>query len=423
MIILNRKFNNYLKSNTFTMLSGSVLSQFIPLLIYPLLTRIYEPENFGVLSLVNNIAALLTIISTGSYENTILIEDDDKNIYLLNSLIFRRCFLIFIFSSICLLFLNLFPRFSSITFLLIFAPLIAYMNASILLSSENLIKNYNYFKLASNRIFLALSLSISKLIFGILGSIQIGLVIGELISRFLLSIVFFKSAKIKFKFKLNKDQFINLKKLKKRYNHFEKYTVLDQLINTLGGSIHVFMISIAFGNEALGYVSILLSIMYLPVTVIANALQDIFRPKFKLFLDKNGNCQELYLTYLFYVSLVGLIIFATIFFTSDYIFPLALGAKWSGLANYAKILVPMFFFNLVSMSMGGIMLIKEKTKSSLTWQALNLIFTFIALFVGCFIMKNLTGTLILYSSVKSTFYIIYILLSYYYSKPQNKLGI
>ncbi len=412
--------NNYLKSDTFTMLSGSALSQFIPLLIYPFLTRIYEPGNFGVLSLVNNIAALLAIISTGSYENTILIEDDKEKIDLLNSLIFRRCFFILIFSTIVLLSLNLFFRFESIDLLIICAPFIAAMNASILLSSEHLIKNYNYSRLAKNRIFLAITLSISKLFLGIIGALQIGLVFSELISRIVASRFFFKSARIKFNLKLSPDQINTVKILKKRYNHFEKYTVLDQLTNTLGGSIHVFMIGIAFGVEAVGFISLLFSIMYLPVTVIANSLKDIFRPNFKRNLEKIGNCQALYLKYLFYVSIVGLIIFAIIFFSSDYIFPYVLGEKWRGLVNYAKILVPMYFFNLVSMPMAGIMLIKEKTKSSLTWQVLNLLFAFIALYFGCFILKDLTETLILYSAAKSIFFIIYILLSYYYSKPQKQ---
>ena len=403
------------------MLSGSALSQFIPLLIYPLLTRIYEPGNFGVLALVNNIAALLAILSTGSYENTILIEDEKKNIYLLNSLILRRCFLIFIASSIFLIILKFFNRFDSIDFLIIFAPLIAALNASILLSSEHLIKNYSYFKLAKNRIFLAISLSISKLFFGIIGVMQFGLVFSELISRFVLSRLFLKSARIKFNLRLNKDQINGVKILKKRYNHFEKYTVLDQLTSTLGGSIHIFMIGIAFGIESVGFISILFSIMYLPVTVIASALKDIFRPKFKSNLEKSGNCQEIYLKYLWYVSLVGIIIFGIIFFSSDYIFPYVLGSKWIGLASYAKILVPMYFLNLVSMSMSGIMLIKEKTKSSLTWQILNLLFAFIALYFGCFIFKDLIKTLILYSSAKSIFYLLYILLSFYYSKPQKKL--
>ena len=51
----------------------------------------------------------------------------------------------------------------------------------------------------------------------------------------------------------------------RRHRNFPRLMVPDQLVNTVGGSIHVLIIGYAFGPVQLGYVSLLFSALYLPV--------------------------------------------------------------------------------------------------------------------------------------------------------------
>ena len=48
--------------NVLTLMSGTTIAQAIPLAISPILTRIYSPEDFGVLALFNTICVILALL-------------------------------------------------------------------------------------------------------------------------------------------------------------------------------------------------------------------------------------------------------------------------------------------------------------------------------------------------------------------------
>lgn len=64
--------------NVLTLATGVSIGQAIPLLISPILTRIYSPEDFGILALFLSIATLISVISSGRYEQAIMLPDTDE---------------------------------------------------------------------------------------------------------------------------------------------------------------------------------------------------------------------------------------------------------------------------------------------------------------------------------------------------------
>ena len=75
-------FKKLLKSefsrNVMTLLTGSVIAQFIPLLLTPILSRLFSPEEFGLFAFYISIITLFSAIATGRYELAILLPKDDK---------------------------------------------------------------------------------------------------------------------------------------------------------------------------------------------------------------------------------------------------------------------------------------------------------------------------------------------------------
>ena len=98
-----------------------------------------------------------------------------------------------------------------------------------------------------------------------------------------------------------------------------------------------------------------------------------------------------------------------------YIIPFFLGDAWVKSGLYSQFLIPLFYFNFVSMSLGGIFVIANKIKISLYWQIFNITITIFALIVGSVIYNSMSITLILFSVAKTISYIIYMLLSYKFS--------
>ena len=54
------------------LLSANIIAQIIGLIVYPILTRIYTPEDFGLLNLFLSISGVLVILSTAEYYNAIV---------------------------------------------------------------------------------------------------------------------------------------------------------------------------------------------------------------------------------------------------------------------------------------------------------------------------------------------------------------
>ncbi|MEO6166437.1 MAG: oligosaccharide flippase family protein, partial [Chitinophagales bacterium] len=63
--------------NVLTLLSGTVIAQAIPILLSPVLSRIYSPEEFGVFSMFSAIASAVAVIATFRYELAIMLPEKE----------------------------------------------------------------------------------------------------------------------------------------------------------------------------------------------------------------------------------------------------------------------------------------------------------------------------------------------------------
>lgn len=61
------------KVNVFTLMTGSIVAQALPIAISPLLTRLYSPEEFGSFALYMSITAILGVVITVRYELSIML--------------------------------------------------------------------------------------------------------------------------------------------------------------------------------------------------------------------------------------------------------------------------------------------------------------------------------------------------------------
>lgn len=94
-------------TDAFIVTLGTIAAQVLPLIFYPVLTRLFAPADFGVLATITAITGVLTVIVTGKYETIVLIVNDKKDTanLLIAILLISLCFLliseilIWIFSS------------------------------------------------------------------------------------------------------------------------------------------------------------------------------------------------------------------------------------------------------------------------------------------------------------------------------------
>jgi len=76
--------------NTLSLVSGNIIAQSIPMILAPILTRIYTPEEFVLFATFMSIVGIFMVIATGKYEMAIVMPEKDKetiNIFALSILI------------------------------------------------------------------------------------------------------------------------------------------------------------------------------------------------------------------------------------------------------------------------------------------------------------------------------------------------
>ena len=89
-------FKSEYSKNIFTLFGGASLAQAIPIAVSPILTRIYTPEEFGLLALFVALTSIPSIISSGRYEQAILLPKDEESA--IN--IFALCLLLISLTSV-----------------------------------------------------------------------------------------------------------------------------------------------------------------------------------------------------------------------------------------------------------------------------------------------------------------------------------
>ena len=91
--------------NVITLMTGTTIAQAIPIAISPILTRIYSPEDFGVLALFISISAIFGSIATARYELAIMLPEKNEEAINITAL----CIIIsFFLSSVLFLIVSVF---------------------------------------------------------------------------------------------------------------------------------------------------------------------------------------------------------------------------------------------------------------------------------------------------------------------------
>ena len=77
--------NNFLRS-ILVLMTGTAMSQLIPIIASPLLTRIFSPENFGSFAFYLSIITIVSTVVTGKYEQAIPLPKSNRSASYLTAL-------------------------------------------------------------------------------------------------------------------------------------------------------------------------------------------------------------------------------------------------------------------------------------------------------------------------------------------------
>ena len=173
--------------NVLTLMTGSTLSQAIPIAVSPILTRLYKPEDFGLYAIFVAIITIIGTIASGRYELAIILpkkEEDAINIFGLGILItifmtVLTAILVFVFNDSIVYLLNN----QEMKYWLYLMPVSVFLAGchNQLIYFNNRFKN---FKELSNTLILKSSISaVVQLSCGFIRRGAVGLISGQIFSQ------------------------------------------------------------------------------------------------------------------------------------------------------------------------------------------------------------------------------------------------
>lgn len=326
------------------MIMSSSCAQLITILLSPIITRLYAPEDLGVFTLYSAIASILAVFFTGQYHHAIMLQKNRDAAYQITfmcALLSFASFILLLCLSTCIwqffdaqaVIKNLGGYIMIIPFGALFIGL--YHALTSLASYEQKFKN-----IAGANINLSLSNNIISIFLGLNKLSQKGLIIGHFIAHVLSVLLLTKSLDLK-AFKVNR---LKIFALLKRYKKFPLVTLPHNLFST--ASLHLpHLIIISFYNPALAGLYYLANrIAGIPISIINQALYNVIYQE----LCATKTLSKTYFSRLLAIGGGGIPVFLVICFFAPSAFRFLFGEEWSQAGIYVRILTPLFYFKFIS---------------------------------------------------------------------------
>jgi len=406
--------SNFAK-NVLTLMTGTTIAQAIPIAITPILTRMYSPEDFGVLALFVAITAIMGSVANGRYELAIMLptEDDDAiNIAAMGLLIATVLSVVLFFPAI---FLNdyIIEKLDNqfIGFWLYFVPPVVWLLGlyNILNYLNNRKKSYK--DMAKATVYKSVAQAAVQLGIGAVKATASGLISGQIVSNLVANTRL--ALNVKRQYKLSKISWLEMKRLAKRYIDFPKYSMWATLSNTLSYQLLNMLITVFYSVATLGFYSLAQRILGMPSSLVGDSIGRVYFQQATLEKNKTGKAVKIFKSTTKKLMVLSCAFFIPLYFVLPLVFAIAFGEEWRIAGEYSQLILPIFVFRFVSAALSNTNNVFEKQGLALTWQIGLLILSMATLFVSGYYQFGFETFLKTYTLVISLHYILlYFILKY-----------
>ncbi|MBP3912341.1 MAG: oligosaccharide flippase family protein [Niameybacter sp.] len=406
--IIKNSNNNFI-NNILVIASGTACAQLINTILSPVITRIYSPEEYGILTLYTSIIGIFSVITSLRYESTIAIADDEDTAINMGCV---SLYILMLMTIIYTIFIGIFG-----------SKILAWFQAEGLYKYRYLIpiglffiglynicvqwayRNKDFKTISTTKLSQSIIQNLIKILCGILGFGPIGLIVGTIAGQ---SAGFFNLAKPLLRSK--KRLFASIEKNKmingaKRYIRFPLFSTPSQILNIAGVQLPVIFITALFGNEATGLYGLANSIINLPFSLVSGAISDVYYSEAASIGKKNPRrLRELSKNLLKKLFLIGIFPTVIVVLFGPVLFSIVFGEAWYQAGQYAQIIVILVFVRFIFMPISRVYEVYEKQKEAFLLDAMRLMLVLMSFIVSRVLSFNAYLTIAIYSMVMCIVY-------------------
>lgn len=334
------------------LVSGSAISQAVVVLLTPLLTRLYTPEDFGVLSVYLSIVLTIAIIASWQYEHAIPLPKEEK--YAINLLVLSLLILLLNTILIAVLLkvlkepiMSIFDT-NGLQTILIFLPLSLFGFGLFQLFEKWMLRQENYPKITTGKVRMNLSQVFSQAGFGLIlpssGSLMAGEVLGRLTGGGGMAYVSLKSMKGMF-------SSVSVKSLiwvAQRYLRFPLISSSSSLLSGITQHLPALFIAFALGAKEAGWYLLANRILAFPDALLGYSVKQVYIAKSaKLIHISFDKFISLFWHTVKKMGIISVLVYTMIALIAPQFFPIIFGSAWQEAGVFLQFLSIFFLFQLV----------------------------------------------------------------------------
>ena len=397
-----------------TVLTGTVIAQALPILASPIITRLCTPADLGEFGVWLGVIAITATVATLRLEAAMILDHDSDDQQTCFSVVayFSTVFAVLITLLAVLAHVIGIPEAKRMSWFAVMtigigAWLTAYNQALVAYATS-----YNAFaKSAMAKICGAGAVAVAQLILLFVGAGGGGLLAGQLLgwSIGLGAAVFLLSPpRPNISLLPTRSQ----RKYLKKHQLFWRFSLPAGLLNIVAGRFPLFLIGAKYGLFAAGLFALTERILTAPASLLAASVLEVFKRQSVHEYQTLGNCREAFRRTFKALVVLGSGPALLIFLFAPELCAWAFGQPWREAGEFARILAPLYFLNFVASPLSYVFPVAGKQKVELVWQVALFITTF-SVFLA---PLSLREVLLNYTIAYSFLYLIYLLLSYKFSK-------
>jgi len=344
--------SNYLKNITF-LFSGTIIGKIILIIGTPVLSRLFTPEDFGILGVFTALLGFLTIYATLRYTRAILLP---KHLEFSAALFWLSTYAL-LFTTVTITIVIAFakqsivnvlntPQLETLIFLIIPAMFLAGLYDILEYWSA---KNSNYKELSISHISRNSGTLVSQVSLGFAGFGPGGLIIGLIVGKFLSATILF--------YQVVKNQFDLFKKsaktkylfyVAKRYKNFPVYSLPSNLMSKGSGSAVPILFSALFSPHVAGLYWFTRRLISIATDSLGKSVRQVFAQEASSLVNQKKNVYQLYLKNTLGLTALGVLPVLIITLFAPPLFEIVFGVEWREAGILAQWMVVMGFVEFIS---------------------------------------------------------------------------
>ncbi|PWN70380.1 hypothetical protein C1631_010425 [Chryseobacterium phosphatilyticum] len=376
---------------------GTGISQFIPVLFSPFLTRIYSPANFGDLAIFMAFSLIIGMGASGMYEYAIVLPEEDKDAQNIIKLISVLAISVSVLTGIVFYIANWFIELDFFYFLLPFSIFFT-VCYNVISYWYNRMKKYKTLNII--RIFQSVLIIAGSFIFY---KVKNGLVYGYILGGMFCFLIYIYS----FFSHLRKINFNEIKHLAFEYKKFPTLILPSSLMNTVSSYAPVFFIKKFYTSSQLGSFSMSNRVLTAPISVISTAIGQVYFKNLSDYYNENKNdlIRKTFLQSTYILCLISVFIFLPLFFFGEDLALIVFGKAWKEAGEFIEIIALASMMKFIVSPLSTVLIVKKELNKVARWQTIYFFTSMTIFIVGSFFsIKTLLWIYVIHETILYAIY-------------------